>query len=137
MKANDVHEKIIQELKKTLRGDLKAVYVFGSSITEFATTQSDIDIAVICRFKVERLNLWDIGQEIAVVLNRDVDLLDLRGVTTVVQMQVVSTGRRIFCIDEEECEKFEGLVFSSYALLNEERREILEDIKARGSIYGR
>jgi hypothetical protein len=51
-------------------------------------------------------------------------------------MQVVSTGRCVYSCDEVKRQTFEMLVYSSYARLNEERRDILKDIAARGTVYG-
>ena len=136
MKNKPAHLKITQLLKSLFNSDLLAIYIFGSSITEYERQTSDIDIAIMCKSKVDKLSLWEVTQEIAIELKRDIDLLDLKSASTVMQMQVVANGKRIFCADNEFCEKFEDFVFSSYALLNEERKGILEDIKSRGSIYG-
>jgi len=65
-----------------------------------------------------------------------VDLIDLRSASTVMRAQVVSTGERLFCANEPACGEFEDRVYSDYARLNEERHHILNDIKARGRIYG-
>jgi len=131
-----MHLKITQLLKDQFNSDLLSIYIFGSSITEFETKASDIDIAIMCKSKISKLELWEVAQEIAIQLKRDVDLLDLKNISTVMQMQVVAHGKRIYCSNYEVCEKFDDFVFSSYALLNEERKGILEDIKSRGSIYG-
>jgi len=127
---------IVEILKNHFNADLLAVYIFGSSITERETPTSDIDIAIMCQSKIPKLTLWDLTQEIAIARKKDVDLLDLKSASTVMQMQVVTHGRRVFCADEWVSETFEDFVFSSYVLLNEARQGILEDIKSRGSVYG-
>jgi len=131
-----MHNKIALLLRKIFNDDLLAIYIFGSSVTEYQTKLSDIDIAIMCKSKISKLELWETAQEIAIALKQDVDLLDLKSTSTVMQMQVVANGKRIYSSDDMFCEKFEDFVFSSYALLNEERKDILEDIKSRGSIYG-
>jgi len=136
MKNKPAHLKITQLLKSLFNSDLLAIYIFGSSITEYERQTCDIDIAIMCKTKVGKLRLWEVTQEIAIALKRDIDLLDLKSSSTVMQMQVVANGKRIYCADDMFCEKFEDFVFSSYALLNEERNGILEDIKSRGNIYG-
>jgi len=129
-------DNITKTLKTHFDAELSAVYIFGSFITEYETKTSDIDIAIMCKSKIDKLELWDVTQKISIALKRDVDLFDLKSASTVMQMQVVANGRRIYSTDEIVSEKFEDFVFSSYALLNEERKGILEDIKSRGSIYG-
>ena len=79
---------------------------------------------------------WDIAQQLAASLGRDVDLIDIHQASTVMQKEIVSTGQRIIYQDVDVVEIFENYVFSSYARLNEERRAILDDIRSRGSIYG-
>jgi hypothetical protein len=69
------------------------------------------------------------------LLHRDVDLIDLRQASTVMRMQVVSTGESLFSADDPKREQFETMVYASYARLNEERRGILDDIRARGRVY--
>ena len=52
-------------------------------------------------------------------------------------MQVVAHGELLYCSNAGTVERFEDMVFSSYARLNEERREILSDVRERGNIYGK
>jgi hypothetical protein len=63
--------------------------------------------------------------------------LDLSQVSTVMQAQVVSTGRVLRDADPSHRERFETTVYSSYARLNEERREILDRVRREGRIHGR
>ncbi len=70
------------------------------------------------------------------ILNRYVDLVDLRAASTVMQMQVLLTEECLFCGDVQARDLFEMIVYASYARLNEERAGILEDIRTRGSVYG-
>jgi hypothetical protein len=69
-------------------------------------------------------------------LNRDVDIVDLLQASTVMQAQIIYTGKKIFSADENESAFFETYVFSDYIYLSEQRRGIFEDIQQRGSIYG-
>jgi hypothetical protein len=75
-----------------------------------------------------------IGQKLASLLDREVDLVDLSKASTVFQVQVVSTGKVIYCNDERRRMFFEMTVLKKYAMLNEERQCILEEIRERGTI---
>ena len=77
-----------------------------------------------------------LAQVSAAEYSRDVDLIDLQQASTVMRIQVISTGERLYCSDEHACELFEDFVYSSYAHFNEERAGILRDIAQRGSVYG-
>jgi hypothetical protein len=76
-------------------------------------------------------------EALPVALRRDVDLVDLRRASTVMAMQVVSTGEPIGVLDPVEKERFEDYVFGAYARLNEERRAILQQVLRDGTVHGR
>jgi hypothetical protein len=79
---------------------------------------------------------WHLAQTLAVALSRDVDLVDLRRASAVMRVQVIDSGKLLFESDATQRQEFEAIALGDYARLNEERREILEDIRARGSVYG-
>jgi len=116
--------------------DAAAVYLFGSLAREDMHKNSDIDLAVLCDCSMSAIELWKLAQKLAIIAERDIDLLDLRKASTVMQMQVVSQGRRLWCQNFAACEQFEDFVFSDYARLNEERAGILESVRQQGVIYG-
>ena len=116
--------------------NVDAIYLFGSESAGEQHAHSDIDLAVMSNATLLPMRLWEVSQELASRAARDVDLVDLREASTVMRMQVISTGERLFCANEQRCEVFEDFVFSAYARLNEERAAILQDIRGRGSIYG-
>jgi predicted nucleotidyltransferase len=114
-----------------------AIYQFGSHGTPFEIAGSDLDLAVYAGKPLPAAEVWFVAQELAVLVGRDVDIVDLGAASTVMRAQVVSTGERLWCSEEVACEKFEDYVYSSYARLQEERRGIVEDVLKRGSVYGR
>lgn len=115
---------------------LLAIYQFGSQARGNARPGSNVDLAVLVRKQIPGEQLFHLAQELAVWLGRDVDILDLRRTTTVMRAQVISTGRCLESRDDQARAEFEMYAYSDYARLNEERREILKDIKERGLIYG-
>ena len=76
------------------------------------------------------------ANELAMLLKRDVEIVDLRDVSTVFGAQIVSTGKVLYCLDEMFRANYEIRVFKDYAKLNEERSVILKAIREDGSIYG-
>lgn len=123
-------------LQKQFEDDLTAIYLFGSWGTEFETKESDIDIAILLATKVSQKEVWEFGQDLAVKMKQNVDLLELKNASTVMRMQIVSEGKRIYCGNRRASEQYEDYVFSSYVRLNEERKGIIEDIQKRGNVYG-
>lgn len=126
---------LIEHIRKSVP-DLIALYRFGSQAKGTARRDSDVDLAVLARDPIPNLRRFELAQELAVQLHRDVDLVDLRNASTVMRMQVLSTGTCLNTQDESARREFEMYAYSDYARLNEERREILKGITKRGLVYG-
>ncbi len=118
---------------------LQAVYIFGSWGTDEAWPDSDVDVAVLLHQEEARESgsfaLSDAKYELELILGRNVDLINLRQVDTVLQKEVVSTGKRLYCGDEYAADFFEMLTLSFYQKLNEERAQIVQEIINSGRIY--
>lgn len=117
--------------------DLVAVYLYGSSVQEQTHPESDLDLAVLTTDPLDPVQRWTLQEDLAVQLHRAVDLLDLRAVSTVMQVQVVAHGEVVLDADPVARQRFEMQALAAYALLNEERRAILVDVYERGRVYGR
>ena len=70
-------EELIVRRLHTALPSLRAVYLFGSVVTEHFTEDSDIDVAVLTSEPMDALLRWKLIQQLAIALNRDVDLVDL------------------------------------------------------------
>ena len=128
-------EQLVRKVRLALPGT-QAVYLFGSQAKGQAREDSDLDIAVLTEGEFSETALWEVAQQIASNIGMEVDLLDLSKASTVMQLQVITQGRQLYCADERACGEFEDRVFSNYVWLNEERAGILQDIAKRGSIHG-
>ena len=126
---------VVDTLRRAL-GDGIAVYQFGSSVAGATRRGSDLDVAVLALRRLGATERFDLQERVAASLGRDVDLVDLQSASTVMAMQVVSTGKVLFDGVPVTRGAFEDRTFSYYARLNEERRGILERIAAEGTVYG-
>ncbi|MBA1334133.1 MAG: hypothetical protein HPY66_1617 [Firmicutes bacterium] len=126
---------IIQKLIERL--DPCLIYMFGSAARGEMTGESDVDIAFLCDCSPDEYEIYVIAQEIACMLDREVDLVNLERASTVLQAQVVSTGKVIYCKHQGKRMIYEMNVLKDYARLNEERKPIIEKVKERGSVYGK
>lgn len=113
------------------------IYLFGSSVKGNFREDSDIDIAFLSDEEYSDYEIFMMAQELADIMKREVDLVNLKKSSTVFKAQIVGTGKTIYCSDENRRMYFEMYAFKDYALLNEERSEILESIKKRGTVYGK
>ena len=130
-----MNDLIITTLRRTIP-DLEAVYQFGSSGTIYERPDSDLDLAFLTpRYPIDSIVRFELQQELSVLLKKSVDLIDLRAASTVFRFQIISTGTCIYFIDEYKRDSFETLVYSQFYALNEEQKELIADIKKRGSVY--
>ena len=113
-----------------------AVYAFGSRMQGTAGPDSDLDLAVLVAGYADPLLLWQVASELADVVKCDVDLLDLRAASTVMQYQVLKTGERLWGLPLE-AGLFECYIMSEKMWLDEKRAGILADIAREGRVYGR
>ncbi|MBH0179015.1 MAG: nucleotidyltransferase domain-containing protein [Nitrospira sp.] len=128
--------RLIEYIRQAI-SNLVAFYRFGSWATGEARPDSDVDLAVFARDPIPNLRRFELAQELAIQLHRDVDLVDLHTASTVMRMQVISTGECLDAPDQSARREFEMYAYSDYARLNEERREILKRIRASDSMYTR
>jgi len=112
------------------------VYLFGSAARNELREDSDIDIAFLTNNDIDPYKCFMKAQELADIFKREVDLVNLNTSSTVFKAQVVGTGKNIYCSDDNKRMYFEMRALKEYALLNEERQVILNNIKERGSVYG-
>lgn len=129
------HDAIVKAIHKALP-QCRAIYLFGSQAQAASRPDSDVDLAFILDTKPEADAIFSLRSELALLLRKDIDLVDLLRADSVTQAQVVAFGQVLYAEDAAALAFYEARVFSQYGLLNEERRAILEDIEKRGSIRG-
>jgi len=108
------------------------LYLFGSQAKQQAHPNSDFDIAFISEKEFDTYERFMIAQELAAILNKDVDLIDLKKASTVFQAQIITSGKVLYCSDNSKKVVFEMYTLKKYAKLNEERADILKNITKRG-----
>jgi len=113
-----------------------AVYAFGSQLQGTADKNSDLDLAVLVAGYADVIALWDISSDLAELANCEVDLLDFRAASTVMQYQILTTGKCLYAIDSR-VGIYEAMVLSQMTALNEARAGLLQDIREQGAVYGR
>jgi len=129
-------DHIVGLLREALQQQLLAVYLFGSHVRGEAGADSDIDLAVLVRGKADPVKLWELGQSLAAQFNRDVDLIDLRAASTVMQYQIITTGRRLW-ETQSQGSLYESAILSEKTELDTARAGLLSDIRDEGTVYGR
>jgi len=72
---------IISQINTKL--NTKAIYLFGSFAKGVATKSSDVDIAYLSDSSIDNVARWNLAQDIAIALKKDVDLIDLKQAHTI------------------------------------------------------
>ena len=140
MKTTARHQTqhIIEIILKHLSA-VEAVYIFGTWCTVDEGSSSDVDIAVLlCPREAKTLGpLWGspLSAALETALGTAVDLVNLRCVSTVFQKEIITTGRRVYCADDNGADEFEMVTLSLYQKLNAERATILEEARKNGRLY--
>jgi predicted nucleotidyltransferase len=117
----------------------QAVYLFGSQAAGQEWSESDVDIAVLLppaeAKKIGSLQISDLRSDLETLLEKEVDLINLRRVPTVLQKEVIAADCRIYEGDCFAADEFEMLTLSYYQKLNEERAAILAEALAGGRLH--
>lgn len=134
----NIDNKYLEQINKFLIEKLEPfiIYIFGSSVKGAFREDSDVDIAFFSNRDFSEYEIFMMAQELADILKRDVDLINLKNASTVFKAQIIGNGEVIYCKDDIRRMYFEMRAFKEYAFLNEEREIILENIKKRGNVYG-
>ncbi|MCK4309275.1 MAG: nucleotidyltransferase domain-containing protein [Candidatus Atribacteria bacterium] len=125
----------IKIIKKVLVDALAPylIYIFGSTVKGRGREESDIDIAILRDKKIDEYELFILSQKLADILKSEVDLIDLSKASTVFRIQIMKTGKLIYNSDNLHKMYFQMRTMKDYALLNEERQEIINKIKSSGA----
>jgi predicted nucleotidyltransferase len=132
------HDDIVNIIRDHVPG-ITAIYLFGSYGTTEEWTNSDVDLALLSSpqesSKHQPLLLTPCHYALMKATRRAVDIIDIRAVSTVFQMEIIRTGRLIYCADSAEVLEFESRTLSQYQKLNEERLLIIESFQKTGRAY--
>ncbi len=128
--------KKILEIAQKFLTNLQAVYLFGSYAFGLEQNDSDVDLAFLGEQKYPSKTMYSLCTELSLQLNKDFDCIDLKSTNNVFVVHIIDTGKIILNNDKYSVSNFEIRLFSQYARLNEERKDIVLDVIKRGSIYG-
>ncbi len=106
------------------RFGVDALWLFGSQATGHARADSDVDVAVLFRERPALLDLLDARAEAALLLGRDVDLVDLERASPILAMQVLRHGRLLVDNNPSHRHRFTAGAPGRYEDLKRVRRPI-------------
>ena len=116
--------KIENELKNFFKG-AEAVYLFGSFANNTFNENSDIDIAVLYKNRLDRIELFKKQEELFLKFNRNIDLVDLQDINDVFAYEIINHSIKLK--SSKFAENYEYRVWLRYLDLQEDRKYIIED----------
>ncbi len=133
----NIDEKIVKQIVSFLKKKLDPVfiYLFGSAVEGYFLPDSDIDMGVFLQNEMGDYDLFMIREELADLLKREIDLINLEKTSSVFKAQIIGNGVVIYARDDYILSEFQIRTLKEYTLLNEERAIILDRIKEEGTIY--
>ena len=113
------------------------IILFGSGAKGLIRPDSDVDLAFAGDAAISAYELFLLAQELAVKLGREVDLLDIDRLSTVMKAQIVATGKVLYCADESKRQYLFMRALREYAKLNEDRAVVLASVAKRGAVHAK
>lgn len=104
-----------------------AIYLFGSYYSGYATTESDLDVALLLPKAIDAVACWELSRTLAYDLGVDVDLVQLNEASTVFRYVILAESKLLYCADEDQRQFFEMTALSMYFRFEEERKAIVQD----------
>ena len=132
----EIKKIVITILKEEI--DPVAIYFFGSVVNGEMTEKSDVDIAFLLKPKSKRLDSSfenNLIGELSTKIGREIDLINIRDVSTVFQFEILKTGECIYSNNNDIRGEFEMLTISYYQKLSDERADIIEEGLSSGNFY--
>jgi len=120
----------------TRRLNPKLIYLFGSFAKGEGREDSDIDLAIYTEEVLTPYDLFILSNTLAFEVKRDVQIVNLKDISTVLAAQIVGTKEVLYCEDEILMGNYDMRVFKEYAKLNEERKIVIDAIEKDGKVYG-
>ncbi|MHB9902783.1 type VII toxin-antitoxin system MntA family adenylyltransferase antitoxin [Clostridium botulinum] len=131
---NESKKKIVEFLKEKLQPNF--IYLFGSFAKGEGREDSDIDVAIHANRELDEYELFVLGNELSFVMKRDVQIIDLKDISTVFAAQIVGIKEILYSQDENLRIQYDMRSFKDYVKLNEERQIVMDSIKKDGKVYG-
>lgn len=130
-----MEEKIKEVLLNEI--DCEAIVLFGSYAGGTQNSESDIDIAIKTKEKLDKKELYRLSNLLADELNKEIDLINLDEIGDTFRYEILINGKTLYCKDELQFEFYKLDMYREFLDLNESRQDIINNIKKGGNIYGK
>jgi uncharacterized protein len=129
--------QLLHHIQSTLP-QAQSAWLFGSAARNELRSDSDIDMAVLFEHgqAPDAWALRNLAQELARLVGRNVDLINIQSAPSVLQKEIIEARHRLFAKDVEKTENFELFALSQYRDYNERFATEFAKVAATGKVYG-
>ena len=132
---NNIESSIVKILSNEI--SCEAIVLFGSYARQTQNSESDIDIAIKSKEKIDNKKLYELQTILEDKLNKDVDLINLDEIGDTFRYEILISGKTLYCEDEFKFEMYKLDMYREFLELNESRQIIINNIKKGEDIYGK
>ena len=132
---NNIESSIVKILSNEI--SCEAIVLFGSYARQTQNSESDIDIAIKVKEKIDNKKLYELQTILEDKLNKDVDLINLDEIGDTFRYEILISGKTLYCEDEFKFEMYKLDMYREFLELNESRQIIINNIKKGEDIYGK
>lgn len=132
---NNIESSIVKILSNKI--SCEAIVLFGSYARQTQNSESDIDIAIKVKEKIDNKKLYELQSILEDKLNKDVDLINLDEIGDTFRYEILISGKTLYCEDEFKFEMYKLDMYREFLELNESRQIIINNIKKGEDIYGK
>lgn len=130
-----MEEEIVKIILNNL--ECEAIVLFGSFARGTQNAESDIDIAIKVKEKIDKKEIYKLSNILADKLNKEIDLIILDEIGDTFRYEILINGKTLYCKDELQFELYKLDMYREFLELNESRQEIINNIKKGGDVYGK
>ncbi len=99
MLNDEIQKQIIEQLKQKLNPSF--IILFGSFAKGITNENSDVDLAYFSNKQLSSYERFVLAGELALIVERDVDLVDIKEIDTVFTMQIFELSIVVACFNSQ------------------------------------
>lgn len=131
MSMNLPSSELITRALRDALPDANAAWLFGSAAKGHWREGSDLDLAVSMPQPFSAAARLDAAERMTHALGIEVDLLDFHQLHTVMQVQVLHTGRLLFTTDPVTLAQYQGFLHTEYQNIQQWRQPMMAQLADR------
>lgn len=132
-------EERLEKIKEIIlkKFEVSAIILFGSYARNKERLDSDIDIAIKPKARLDKKELINLQNILEENINIDIHLINLDAIEEDFRYDILITGKELYVENQSEFLEYKLKAFNDYLELSEDRKIIIDKIKKGGTLYGK